>query len=189
MKKQISPLLKLFANAALLVIAFSVIFASCSKTDTFIAPDGVPEILAVNNFYENEESYHLQEWFPFDRALYVSCANGGQGEYVWFSGTMHFTEQLTVRGESFTLAFQGNSSGVRGVGSITGDEYVCNGVGHEVVNGSFTNGQFTGRFTDRMQVTGRGPGNNVLLLYTARITITRSGEVRTEMEDLRLECR
>jgi hypothetical protein len=121
-------------------------------------------------------------------SLFVSCANGGLGELVDLTGTIHNVFRTTVNGDRFSETFEGNYQGVTGVGETSADAYVGDGAGHDTFNGSFTNSQATETFTEHFNAIGQGSAPNLRITEFAHITVNASGDVTVTIDKFSGDC-
>jgi len=126
--------------------------------------------------------------FPVSFSEFVPCANGGAGEIVDFTGTVHSLLRTTINGNRFSQTFEGNYQGVTGTGETTGDTYVGDGAEHQTFNDSFTNGQFTGTFTTHVNFVGQGSAPNLTFSEVAHITVNANGDVTVNFDNFSVDC-
>jgi hypothetical protein len=124
-----------------------------------------------------------------DFSFFVPCANGGAGELVQLSGSLHLVFHTTITGNNFHGKFQGQPQGISGYCQTTGDKYQATGVSTQEFNGSFTNGQFQSTFVNNFSLIGEGPGNNFLSHANLLITINANGTVTASMANITGECK
>lgn len=128
---------------------------------------------------------------PFDQTLFVPCANGGTGEDVDFSGTLHILMVLNISNSGrVTLKFHFQPQGVSGVGQISGDSYQATGVTQETRTFDDSDGfplEFT--FVNNFRLIGQGPGNNLLIHETTHVTYNANGELTASHSTTSVECR
>ena len=129
------------------------------------------------------------EQIPFELIAFVPCANGGAGELVLVSGTLHVLTHQTIDTQGGVHAkthFQ--PQGATGVGLTTGDTYHATGVTQEHFNFNASAG-FTDTFINNFRIIGEGPDNNLLVHQTIHVTITPNGDVTSEVLNTSVECR
>ncbi len=141
--------------------------------------------LGSNAAITSTTSLNIDNNFSF----FVPCANGGAGELVQLSGTLHLLFHITITGNNFHGKFQGQPQGISGYGQITGDKYQATGVSTQEFNGSFINGQFQSTFVNNFRLIGEGPGNNSLSHANLLITINADGTVTASMANITGECK
>ena len=120
--------------------------------------------------------------------LFVPCANGGLGEEVSFSGTLHFLFHITVNGNRVTIKTHFQPQGIKGTGVITGDEFKANGVTQDTQTGSLNNGSFSYNYINVVKLIGPGPGNNLSVRQTLKVTVNANGTVVVEQETNYVDC-
>ncbi len=132
----------------------------------------------------------VNQQIPVNRQIWVSCANGGRGEFVRLTGEMH---QLILQtwdengGRHIALQFQ--PMGITGYGEITGDNYRAAGVTRDERN--FQPDSYPQEYTlvNNFRIVGPGPGNNIMVHETYHITLNANGEVTAALDNLRTECK
>jgi hypothetical protein len=110
---------------------------------------------------------------------FVDCANGGAGEWVDMTGSIHFVESPDV--------FVVNLQNASGVGEITGDVYRAIGTLQETF--VFTDGADTYGITDYFRLIGPGPDNNLYLRFQFHGTYDANGNLTAAVDNVRIECR
>ena len=124
-----------------------------------------------------------------DIVAYVPCAAGGEGEWVFFSGTLHGVSVTTIddRGVFHTeLHFQ--PQGIRGEGLTTGDSYQWTGATQASFNGQIGY-ETENTFISNYRLIGTGPSNNLLIHQTFHATVQPDGEVTIVVDDYTVECK
>ena len=101
---------------------------------------------------------------PWSNAEFVPCANGGEGEVVLMSGTLHVIINTVVDGNGCTRVMQHvNPMNDTGVDQTTGDTYQVTG-GGTAIQKDFTVCEETCeifvKHVDNYRVIGPGKGNN-----------------------------
>lgn len=124
---------------------------------------------------------------PVTIVAFVPCANGGLGEHVALSGTLHTVTHVTLDGAGGThVVTNTTQQGVSGVGLESGDTYQGPGgtqnefnaqVGEEVT------------FVNNFSLIGQGPDNNFQLHFTLHFTANPDGTMTTFVDSFFLECR
>jgi hypothetical protein len=122
-------------------------------------------------------------------SVFVPCANGGAGESVDGTITLHTLLTSTVNGNNVSGKFHFQPQGGDLVGSVTGDKYRPTGVTQDHFKGSLQNGQYTETFVNNFRIIGQGPGNNFLVHEVFHITINANGDVTVEHDKISEECR
>jgi len=119
-------------------------------------------------------------------ATTVPCAAGGEGETVFFSGTLHGVF-VTVVDSSGTFHTQSHfqPQGISGQGLTTGDTYQCTGATQASFNGLVG---FENTFINNYRVIGPGPGNNLMIHQTFHATVQADGTVSAYVDDYTVTC-
>ena len=125
--------------------------------------------------------------FPFDTVVFVPCANGGAGEDVHLTGTIHDLFHITLDSSGgITVKTHDNPQGVTGTGLTTGATYQGTGV---------TQDQFTAHvrseetFVNNFRIVGQGPGNNYLVHENFHVTVNANGDVTATHDNFSVECK
>ena len=125
---------------------------------------------------------------PLNQIVLVPCANGGAGELVQLSGTLHVVDSLTTDAQGGihrTLLFQ--PQGGIGTGLTTGTIYRATG---ETRYGFNVNGPFEpNTFVNNFKIIGPGPANNWLVHETVHVSMDANGQIRATVDNLSVECR
>ncbi len=119
-------------------------------------------------------------------AGFVSCANGGAGEYMTGRIDAHNLITSTVNGNVDTWQFQFQPHGSL-VGRITGDTYQLTGLTRGTYTDSLQDDHSTLTYVNNYQLIGPGPGNNLRVREIAHITIN-DDEVVIHHDDFSIEC-
>ena len=170
--------------AAILVLSMLVL-ASCTKdvgvcsTEKTEGPTTKAAALAFTDNFQ----------FPYEFTIFIPCANGGVGEDVTFSGTLHALSHLTLNGNSFTFKSHFQPQGIKGIGAITGDEYNATGVTQSTESGSLINGSYTFSYVNNFKLIGPGPDNNFYDHDTFKVTVNANGTVTVLLEKINLDCK
>lgn len=125
--------------------------------------------------------------FDFNFIVFVPCANGGLGEDVTFTGSLHDLFHLTINGNSFIVKYHDQPQGLKGVGAVTGDVYNATGVTQATQTGSFVNGSFS--YTYNVKLIGPGPDNNLLIHETFKVTVNANGTLVVLRDHSTFNCK
>jgi hypothetical protein len=120
---------------------------------------------------------------------FVPCANGGAGEIVDFTGTLHIVVSFTINGNNVSGKSHFQPQGLKGIGQVTGDQYNAVGVTQDSFRGSLQNDQFNETFVNNFRLIGRGPGNNFSVHENAHITINANGVVTAFIDNFGTDCK
>lgn len=171
------------AVAVISVISLMAI-TSCSKdikADCNVAGE-VTESAAALAFTDNVQ-------IPYDFIFFMPCANGGAGEDVVFTGTLHIVSHVTFNDNTFTLKSHFQPQGISGVGSITGLKYNATGVTQSIENGTLFNGSYTYTYVNNFKLIGQGPGNNFYDHDTFKVTLNANGTITVLREKINVDCK
>jgi hypothetical protein len=129
------------------------------------------------------------DFVPFAQINFVPCANGGAGELVRISGTLHIQQHITINGNRANIKSHFQPQGAGGTGLTTGDTYNATGVTQEQDSIPLTNGAAEFTFINNFRLIGQGPDNNLLVHQTIHVTINANGDVTSTVTDTSIECR
>ena len=131
----------------------------------------------------------INESTQIDLAVFVSCANQGNGELVELHGPLHTLITFTTNGNKLSGKTHFQPQGISGIGIDTGDRYHATGVTQDHFNSSLTNGQFNQTFVNNFRIIGQGPGNNFVVHENFHLTINANGEVTTVHDNFDADCK
>ena len=119
----------------------------------------------------------------------VPCANGGAGEDISLTGTLHILIH-TTQGPNGKLTVKEHfqPQGVSGVGLITGDVYRATGVSQDITNANVKKGE-TFTSVNNFRMIGPGRNNNLLVHDVIHTTIHPDGTVTADVDLESFECR
>jgi hypothetical protein len=127
------------------------------------------------------------EQIPITLVVFVPCANGGAGELVELTGTLHVLTHVTSDAQGGLHVKQHfQPQGISGTGLTTGDKYQATGVTQEEFNATVG---ITDTFINNFRIIGEGPGNNFLVHTTFHVTVNANGVVTTIVDNFSIECR
>ena len=127
---------------------------------------------------------------PFAQSFPVPCANGGAGEDVLVSGTLHIVSNFNIDnsgGVHGKIHFQPQEA--TGLGLITGDTYQATGVTQQTMNVNAGGLPFTATFVNNFRLIAPGPGNNLQVHQTIHTTINENGVLTADVDNSSVECR
>lgn len=130
----------------------------------------------------------VNEIIPLDGlTAFVECADGGNGEDVVFTGSLHELVTVTLDANGgFHAKEQDQPQGATGIGQSTGDKYQLVGVYQNKFNGK-VGSTFT--FVYNFRVIGQGPGNNFLLHETVHYTVNANGTTTVFHGNFKIDCK
>jgi hypothetical protein len=124
---------------------------------------------------------------PFTATVFVPCANGGTGENVDISGTLHVLCGVTLDGkDGFHAHAHFQLQDASGTGQITGDKYQASGVLECQINGK-VGVEFTKIFN--AHIIGQGPGNNATIHLNCHLTVNANGDVTAMVDNFNADCK
>ena len=128
------------------------------------------------------------DFVPFAQVTFVPCANGGAGELVLISGTLHIQQHITINDNRVSLKIHFQPQGASGVGLTTGDTYRATGETQEHDSLPLTGGAAEFTFVNNFKIIGQGPDNNLLVHQTVHVTVNANGDVTTIVDNASVEC-
>jgi hypothetical protein len=124
---------------------------------------------------------------PLNAVWWVPCGNGGAGESVSLTGTMHQTYHITQSsGGAVQVKYQFRPQGVSGTGLITGIKYIGTGVTQEAFSAQAGSNH---TFVNSFQMISQGGADNFQVHELVHVTVNANGDVTADIEILRAECR
>ncbi len=121
--------------------------------------------------------------------VFVPCANGGVGETVQLSGTLHTLVTAQINGNNVSGKFHFQPEGVSGLGLTTGLKYQATGVTQNSFKTSLQNGQSNLTFVNNFRIVGQGPGNNFSVHENSHIAINANGDVTVTHDNFSIDCK
>jgi hypothetical protein len=167
------------------LIAFFFMTTGCTKETGVAASNMSSEAISSNTAAVVNDN----QIFDASIAVFVDCANGGNGETVNMVGKLHYQFHLTQNGNNFVLKYHYNPQLLTGVGDVTGAQYQATGETQEVIKGSFTNGQFNDTYVNNFKIIGQGPSNNFLIHENLHITINADGTMTSFIDNFSADCK
>ena len=131
-------------------------------------------------------SFTANSFFPIELTVFVPCANGGLGEDVELSGTIHDLFHVTVNDNTVHVKTHDQPQGVTGTGLVTGDKYQGTGVSQDEFTAAVGQEE---TFINNFRIIGQGPGNNFLVHENFHITINANGTVTAFHDNFTVDCK
>ena len=130
------------------------------------------------------------ETILFTDQEFVPCANGGAGEFVDFSGQLHFVFAATMNGKNLIVHDTVNPLDVVGIGESTGDTYHFVSSITNTGKTSMQNGQATITIVNPLRVIGSGAGAvNFVVVFNQRVTFNANGTMTSLIFRVTTECK
>jgi hypothetical protein len=172
--------------ASLLLFSFAAITTlfSCSKEQTNVA--AAPAMSTANNASSTGAKNSTVD-IPYDQTIFVSCANGGAGEYVRLTGKSNIFYQLYWTDHGFTVNYHLNSYNVKGSGLTTGDSYTASGVTNGSVAAVWYSTKWVATTIERLHVTSQN--SNFILKNTYHTSVAADGTASVELFSQDAECK
>lgn len=169
-------------RSPLLAIAAALTAAACQGEPT--SPRLAPEapVLAVAS-----SAVQSNIRIPINILQFVPCANGGAGEDVSLSGSLHILTMSNATGAgTFMVRTHAQPQGVSGYGLTTGDRY--QGTGVTMTNSRLAAGETT-TYVNNFRIVGQGKGNDFIFQERFHVTINALGAVTASRFSSRISCR
>jgi hypothetical protein len=127
---------------------------------------------------------------PIAVPFFVPCADGGNGEIVDLSGTLHILVHTTTHPDgSVSIVSHVQPQGVKGVGQTTGDIYKGTGVTQTISTTKAGGLPATSQIVCDFRLIGPGTGNNLLIHDTVHTTVNANGVVTASVEIESVDCK
>ena len=124
---------------------------------------------------------------PYNKTIFVSCANDGAGENIELQGKTNFVYQYVWTDHGFNISYHENTYAVKGIGLTSGDSYVGSGGTEGTVSSSWMNDKWVATTIERLRIVG--PNANFGLKNTYHITINPEGIVEVNLYSQEAECK
>ncbi len=172
--------MKRFAFLPALALA---LVAACQDSPTASTTAIAPRLAAA-------ETYTYSQKLPLAMYVWVSCANGGWGETIYLTGTLHDLYHYSMNNNTFSYTMLDNPQQVSGTGLTTGDKYQGTGVtrsgGHYAYAAGYAQ---TYTHINNFRMIGQGPGNNYLVHTTYHVTINPDTTMTSHVDKVSIECK
>lgn len=176
-------LLKLLTHLMISIFTIMVLF-SCSKEKTGTP---VPANARLSpSISANASTRTSTVAVPYDWTVYVSCGNGGAGEYVHITGSTNFVYTLSWTDHGFTYGYHANTYKIQGVGLTSGNTYVGSGFTEGQSLGSWVNEQWIFTLVDQLKLVG--PNGSFTVRNTYHVTENPDGTVENRLVDHDTSC-
>jgi len=127
------------------------------------------------------------ETVPYERTVFVPCANNGAGEDVQLTGSVINVDKFMYNKNGFTLTYHTHTKGVKGIGLSTGEEYNATGGMQNTITGAFENRRFSGTTIEQLRIVGQH--TNFIVRYHFHVTVTADGTYTSSISDDTAECK
>ena len=167
------------------LLAFAVVAASaCADATSPSSPAMPPEASVSGAAIAINQSFRE----ALDQTEFVACANGGAGEEVQLSGTLHTVFHLTINANRLMIREHFQPQGAIATGLTTGTVYRAVGGTRTIETVSAFNGSFTGTLVNNFRLIGPGPGNNLQIHENAHLTVNANGEITADFFHDKVDC-
>jgi len=131
-------------------------------------------------------SFTANSFFPIDLIVFVPCANGGLGEDVELSGTLHDLFHVTFNDNTVHVKTHDQPQGISGTGLVTGDKYQGTGVTQDEFTVAVAQEE---TFIDNFRIIGQGTGNHLLVHENVHVTVNANGTVTASHDNFSIDCK
>jgi len=177
-------------SRAVSLLSTLVVLAACDATDSPTAPSATPIHPQLASASQSGGSERTVDENLYDLAgslTEIVCDNGQASEPVELEGQIYerFTVLFTPDGV-FQAGYHTMPVGLRGVGTISGEEYRVTERDH----GSFTQTLMgaTGSYRQVIGLVGRTSRRSFSLVVRGHYTITANGDIVVEREEAIFTC-
>ncbi len=125
---------------------------------------------------------------PTDFQSFVDCANGGAGEDVRITGTLHVVIQATVNGNHVSTKAHFQSQGLEGVGLVTGTKYLVRGVTQERSSDNLNNNEAMIEFINNFRLIAKGQEPNFSMHQNSKVTVNAGGYATSFVANNKFAC-
>jgi hypothetical protein len=124
---------------------------------------------------------------PTELYVYIPCALGGMGEFVYLTGPLHILTVTIVGskgGFSSKTLFQ--PQGISGTGEASGARYQATGETGDIFIGRVGQ-EYT--YVNNFKIVGQGPGNNYMVHENYHYTVNPDGTMTAYLDHFTVECK
>jgi len=144
-------------------------------------------LLTAPSSYGAATSSTTVESFELEVPGFVPCANGGQGEMVQLSGSLHIVESATYNAAGgIHLYAHFNPQGISGEGLVSGATYRGNGVTVSVLN--LSRGVEQVVVNNFLLIGTGGYTPSLRVQYNLIFVADANGNVSAVVDNVRLSC-
>jgi hypothetical protein len=129
------------------------------------------------------------EKVPVEIVQDVPCANGGAGETVTLTGTLHVVLKSQVNDNVARGSYHYQPQHVTGYGSVSGDRYEANGVSQGSFRTNAKNGEAVISSINNFRIIGQGPGNDFVVHENVRIALHADGTFDVLVAHVGADCK
>ena len=123
---------------------------------------------------------------PFEKIVFVPCANGGNGEEVKLTGTSKIVYQINWNDRGSHMVYHESFHGVAGIGLTSNESFTASGKTEGVVSGSWENSHFVRTMVQEIKINGQN--TKFTVRYNLHITINPDGSVSFKRESETADC-
>lgn len=130
----------------------------------------------------------FNEIIPFDLTVFNPCAEGGVGEFVHLTGSLHVVSHGAGNDNHLTIRERTQAQGLSGVGLTTGDLYHESGMTQITATFQLDGEGEQSTLINRIRLVGQGPGNNFTFQEHGHATFNGNGELTVNHYVTSIEC-
>jgi len=136
----------------------------------------------------NASTQTLSVKVPLALSDFIPCANGGNGEVVDFSGTLHEVLSSTINGNHIHINELFNPQEAKGVGETTGEVWNANGETRQDLNASLVSLPFETTFVNNFKLINGNEGS-FIIHENSHITVSANGAITASTDNFTISCR
>ena len=124
---------------------------------------------------------------PFEKIVFVPCANNGSGEEVKLTGNSKIVYQISWNDRGSHFIFHENYHGVSGIGLTSNETFTASGKTQGEVSGSWESNHFVRTMVEELKINGQN--TKFTVRYNLHITINPDGSVSFKRENETADCK
>jgi hypothetical protein len=161
----IGPRRVLLSVFVLLVLAVAGPGSALARADTFV---------------DNQK-------IPVEIGVFIDCANGGAGDFVVLTGSLHVLLQGTLDGSGgLHLKTHFQPQGVSGYSTTTGAKYQATGETQDHLNLKVGT-QYT--YVNNFKIIGQGQASDYRVHENLHITYNANGTLTADVDNFKITCK
>lgn len=125
---------------------------------------------------------------PLSISQFIPCANGGNGEVVDFSGSLHEVISSTVNDNNVHVNQLFNPQRAKGIGETTGDVWEATGETRQDTNASVASFPFETTFVNNFKLIN-GKAGSFIAHETFHVTVNADGATTVIHDSFSMTCK
>jgi hypothetical protein len=159
----------------MMILAVCVlILSACKKEKAATAPESMANTLSNGTYFTSSEK------IPISVTLFIRCANNITVEDVVLSGSLKISTIFSISNNKVKGTSHFKTSGLSGVGSISGVKYQATSGTISSFSGVFTNGQYQENFLNEFRIVTHDNSYNLLIHENGYYTFHTDGTVSSD---------